>query len=274
MTSQLLFYLYLVATIVIGCLYARRVHTPDDYYVAGRSAGVVCLAGSLLATILGSSAILGSIDLGYEKGWAGAWLLVCGSVGLLALLPFVKIVAAFRGYNLSMLIGTFYGDTVRKLSGAVIAIAWLGVIGAQIIGAAKITSGTFGIPYVWVVCAIGLTLTFYTTAGGQFSIIRTDVLQTLLIFLGILPVAVVLFWRSPSLQAAPMISASFSGFDLVAMLFSYSSTFLVGPDIYSRLFCAKDPSTAKRAVIVTAALLIPIAFLLAFIGIYGARFYA
>ena len=208
MTSQLLFYLYLAATIVIGCLCARRIRTPDDYYVAGRSAGVVCLAGSLLATILGSSAILGSIDLGCEKGWAGAWLLVCGSVGLLALLPFVKTVAAFRGYTLSMLIGTFYGETVRKLSGAVIAIAWLGVIGAQIIGAAKITSGTFGIPYVWAACAIGLTLTFYTTAGGQFSIIRTDVLQTLLIFLGILPVAVVLFWRSPSLQAAPMFSAS------------------------------------------------------------------
>ena len=272
--SQILFYLYLAAAVVIGCLSARRIRTPDDYYVAGRGTGTIYLAGSLLATILGSSAILGSIDWGYEKGWGGAWLLLCGAIGLFALLPLVKAVARFRGYNLSMLLGTFYGDLVKKLSGAVIAAAWLGVIGAQIIGAAKITSGTLGIPYVQAACLVGGVLTFYTVAGGQFSIIRTDVLQTLLIFLGLTPVAVVLFLRSPSLEAAPMFSSAFGVFDLIAMLFSYSSTFLVGPDIYSRLFCAKDPVTAKRAVIVTALLLIPFAFLLAFIGIYGARFYA
>ena len=271
--SPILFYLYLAAAAVIGCLCARRIRTPDDYYVAGRRTGVIYLTGSLLATILGSSAILGSIDMAFEKGWAGAWLLVCGALGLLALLPLVKVVAGFRGYNLSMLIGEFYGDTVKKISGAVIAIAWLGVIGAQIIGAAKITSGVFGIPYIWCAIAIGLTLTFYTAAGGQFSIIRTDVLQVLLIFLGLLPVAVVLFLRSPSLEAAPMFSPSFRWFDLAAMLFSYSSTFLVGPDIYSRLFCAKDTGTAKKAVVVTALTLVFVAFLLAFVGIYGARFY-
>ena len=269
--DQILFYLYLGAAVVIGCLCARRIRTPDDYYVAGRSAGVIYLTGSLLATILGSSAILGSIDLGYEKGWAGAWLLVCGAIGLLALLPLVKAVAAFRGYNLSMLIGSFYGDGVKKLSGAVIAAAWLGVIGAQIIGAAKITAAACGIPYHWAAVMIGLTITFYTAAGGQFSIIRTDVLQTLLIFLGILPVAGVLFLRYPFLEAAPMFSSSFRVFDLIAMLFSYSSTFLVGPDIYSRIFCAKDSGTARKAVAVTALCLIPIAFLLAFIGICGAR---
>ena len=271
--SPILFYLYLAAAALIGCLCARRIRTPDDYYVAGRRTGVIYLAGSLLATILGSSAILGSIDMAFDRGWAGAWLLVCGAVGLLALLPLVNVVAGFRGYNLSILIGEFYGDTVKKLSGAVIAAAWLGVIGAQIIGAAKITSGMFGIPYAWAAVAVGITLTFYTAAGGQFSIIKTDVLQVLLIFLGLLPMAVILFIRSPSLEGATMFSPSFGGFDLAVLLFSYSSTFLVGPDIYSRLFCAKDPGTARKAVVATALALVASAFLLAFIGIYGARFY-
>ena len=274
MNCGILFYLYLAAAAVIGCLCARRIQTPDDYYVAGRRTGVLQLAGSLLATILGSSAILGSIDMGFEKGWAGAWLLVCGAAGLFALLPLVNTVTRFRGYNLSMLLGEFYGDTVKKVSGAVIAAAWLGVIGAQIIGAAKITSGMFGIPYARAVIAIGLTVTFYTAAGGQFSIIKTDVLQIMLIFLGLVPVAVILFLRSPSLEGAPMLSPAFSWFDLAAMLFSYSTTYLVGPDIYSRLFCAQDTRTAGKAVIATALTLTAVAFLLAFIGIYGARVYA
>ena len=271
--STLPFYLYLAAAAVVGCLSSRRIRTADDYYVAGRRTGVFSLTGSLLATILGSSAILGSIDMAFEKGWAGAWLLVCGAVGLFALLPLVKSVAGFRGYNLSMMLGGFYGDAVRKCSGAVIAIAWLGVIGAQIIGAAKITSGMFGIPYARSAVAVGLVLTFYTAAGGQFSVIRTDLLQIMLIFLGLLPVTVALFLRSPSLEAPPMFSPAFGAFDLTAMLFSYASTFLVGPDIYSRLFCARDTGTAKKAVAATALTLLCAAFMLAFVGIYGARFY-
>ena len=83
--TPILFYLYLAAAAIIGCFCARRIQTPDDYYVAGRRTGVIYLAGSLLATILGSSAILGTIDMGFAKGWAGAWLLVCGAAGLLAL---------------------------------------------------------------------------------------------------------------------------------------------------------------------------------------------
>ena len=35
-----------------------------------------------------------------------------------------------------------------------IAAAWLGVIGAQIIGAAKITAATCGIPYGWAAAAV------------------------------------------------------------------------------------------------------------------------
>ena len=272
-TLKTLFFCYLGIVLGIGCFSARGNHTPDDYYIAGRRAGALSLTGSLLATILGSSAILGSIDFAYARGWAGAWFMLCGALGLFLLLFFVKPIASFRGYHLPMLLGRFYGDGVRKLSAGVIAIAWLGVIGAQLIGAAKITSTMCGIPYNWAVLAVGLSMTFYTAAGGQLSIIRTDLLQAALIFLGILPLAGTLFFRSPSLEAAPMISPAFGYSDLLAMIFAYSSTYLVGPDIYSRLFCAKDTATAKQALVATGTLLIPTAFLLAFIGIYGARLY-
>ena len=267
----ILFYVYLVAALVIGCLCARKIHTPDDYYVAGRQAGVLSVTGSLLATILGSSAILGSIDFAYDKGWAGAWFMLCASIGLLALLPFVGRLSAFRGYNLPVLLGSFYGPVAQKLAAGVIALAWLGVVGAQVIGAAKITTSIFGLSYTWAAVAIGLTFTAYTAAGGQLSIIRTDILQALLIFAGILLIFGILFYRNPSLSGEPMLSSAFTHFDLLVMLFAYSSTYLVGPDIYSRLFCARDTATARKAVATAAIILIPIAFLLAFIGIYGSR---
>jgi len=268
-----LFYVYLAAALVIGCLCARKISTPDDFYVAGRRAGVPYITGSLLATILGSSAILGSIDLAYAKGWAGAWFMLCAAIGLLALLPFVKRLSAFRGYNLPVLLGSFYGPVAQKLTAGVIAIAWLGVIGAQIIGAAKITASVCGMQYSVAAVLIGLALTAYTAAGGQLSIIRTDLIQVLLIFAGLLAIFGAAFFRSAPTSAQPLLSAAFTPFDLLVMLFAYSSTFLVGPDIYSRLFCAKDTSTARMAVALSAMILIPTAFMLAFIGIYGSGLY-
>ena len=267
----IMFYVYLVAALVIGCLCARKIRTPDDFYVAGRQAGVLSVTGSLLATILGSSAILGSIDFACAKGWAGAWFMLCGAIGLLALLPFVGRLSAFRGYNLPVLLGSFYGPVAQKLAAGVIALAWLGVVGAQVIGAAKITASVFGVSYTWAAVAIGLTLTAYTAAGGQLSIIRTDIIQALLIFAGLLLIFCTLLFRWPSLSGQPLLSSAFTPYDLLVMLFAYSSTYLVGPDIYSRLFCAKDTATARKAVATAAFILIPIAFMLAFIGIYGSR---
>ena len=269
-------YLYLIAAIIIGCLCIRKIKTAADYYVAGRKASAIQIAGSLLATILGSSAILGSIDFAAQKGWAGAWFMLCGAFGLSILFCLVKPLAKFKGYNLPALLGSFYGDGVKKLSGGVIAIAWLGVIAAQIIGAAKITTAGINISYPHAALAIGLTLTFYTALGGQLSIIKTDILQVILIIAGLAFVTIAILFRShcAAVDAASMISKQFSWLDLVIMLFTYSSTYVVGPDIYSRLFCAKDEKIARKAIVASVALLVPIAFMLAFIGIHGTKYQA
>ena len=269
-------YLYLATAIVIGCLCIRKIKTAADYYVAGRKASPVQITGSLLATILGSSAILGSIDMAAQKGWAGAWFMLCGAFGLFILLFLVKPLAKFKGYNLPALLGSFYGDGVKKLSAGVIAIAWLGVIAAQIIGAAKITTAVINISYAHAALAIGLTLTFYTAMGGQLSIIKTDILQVVLIIAGLafITAAILIGGNQTVTNAHPMISEKFTWMDLLLMLFTYSSTYVVGPDIYSRLFCAKDEKVAQKAIVASVALLIPIAFMLAFIGIHGANYHA
>ncbi|MCR4575154.1 MAG: sodium:solute symporter family protein, partial [Lentisphaeria bacterium] len=255
-------------------------------YVAGRKASAIQIAGSLLATILGSSAILGSIDFAAQKGWAGAWFMLCGAFGLAILLFLVKPLAKFKGYNLPALLGSFYGNDVKTISSAVIAIAWLGVIGAQIIGAAKITTAVFNvgdeyrISYTHAAWAIGLTFTAYTAMGGQLSIIKTDLLQVILILAGLLLIAGDLFLQNVILgeldmphETLPLISVKFTWLDLLAMLFTYSSTYVVGPDIYSRLFCAKDEKTARNAVIISITVLVPIAFTLAYIGVFGPAFF-
>ena len=197
-TAFLLFLIYLTVVVLIGLRCTRHVHNADDFYVAGRRAGALQVAGSLLATVLGSSAILGSVDFAYAKGWAGAWFMLCGALGLTGLFFMMKALSSFKVYNLPELLGNFYGPRVRRVSSGVIALAWLGVVGAQLIGAAEITSAVCGVPYVISAIAIGMTFTCYTVLGGQFSVLRTDVLQAIVIFAGLVPMTAALVFNGLS----------------------------------------------------------------------------
>ena len=72
-----------------------------------------------------------------------------------------------------------------------------------------------------------------------------------------------------SFKLTSLFNSSFSFFDLIVLLLTYSVTFVVGPDIYSRIFCAKNEKTAARSILLVAFLLIPISFILTWLGIYS-----
>ena len=266
--------IYLLLAFAAGVFCQRKVHSSDEYYVAGRQADALQIAGSLVATILGSSAILGSIEFARDSGWAGAWMMLTGASGLLALSLLASRLARFQGYNLPELLGEFYGQTVRKWSAGVIAFAWLGVVAAQLIGAAQITTSMCGVSYWKGLLAIGGVLIFYTAAGGQFSILKTDLVQAILVLAGILMVFGFVLTRPGALPSAEgFFSEKFSILDLGVLLLTYASTFMAGPDIYSRLFCTKDPATSRKALWMAALTLIPVGIMLACIGIYGGATY-
>ena len=66
------------------------------------------------------------------------------------------------------------------------------------------------------------------------------------------------------------VSSQFDGMSLVHLLLIVGLTYVVGPDMYSRIFCAQDDKTARIATFSTAALLVPIALAITVIGMGAA----
>jgi SSS family solute:Na+ symporter len=54
---------------------------------------------------------------------------------------------------------------------------------------------------------------------------------------------------------------------VLSMILVVGSTYLIGPDIYSRIFLAKDPRTARSSILMSAMILIPLAFAITTLGI-------
>jgi solute:Na+ symporter, SSS family len=265
---------YFLCVLLIGIYSWFKIKTPSDYYVAGKNARIGQVSGSLLATILGGSAILGTIELSRNIGWAALWFLFCAAFGLFILAPIAKYVSRYGQYTLPGLLGHFYGNRARQLSSLVIPLAWLGIIGAQVIAAARILSGLEIIGYSASAILAGTIFILYTLFGGQVSILKTDSVQSFLIITG-LAVLVLFAIRTPEAASLPALNAealfneSFSVIDLLILVLTYSVTFVVGPDIYSRVFCAKDEKTATRSILIVATILVPVSFGLTFLGIFS-----
>lgn len=268
--KSLILNFYILVILIVGVFSYRKIKGADDFFIAGRNAGTLELTGSLLATILGSSAILGSVNFAFGKGWAGAWFMLCAALGLTVLYPMIGRLRKFKGYNLPSLMGSFYGDEVKVIASLIIPIAWTGIVASQIMGASQIIGVYTDISYTQGILISGIVFILYTALGGQLSIIKTDFIQFLLIFIGVYACFHYISSDVSSIagSGAPLINESFGLGDLLVMILTYSTTFFVGPDIYSRIFCARDEKTAKRSIVLSVSLLLPLAFILAAIGVY------
>lgn len=268
--------IYFLFIILVGIYSWFKIKTPSDYYIAGKKASLVTVSGSLLATILGGSAILGTIELSQDIGWAALWFLFCASFGLFVLAPLAKKVSRYGKFTMPGLLGHFFGEKARIISSLVIPLAWLGIIGAQVIAAAKIVAGLEIVDYSTAAIFAGAIFIIYTLLGGQVSVLKTDTLQAILIIAGL--ITLTLFAATtPHAQSLPVLTSgalfneSFSWIDLLILVMTYSVTFVVGPDIYSRIFCARDEKTATRSTLVAAFILVPVSFGLTYLGIYSSQ---
>jgi len=275
---------YFAVMIILGIFSRRKARGLDDFFVAGRQGSVFFIAGSLLATIVGGSATVGMAGLGFSRGLSGAWWLLVGAIGLVVLgVFFAKKVRGFGLYTLPELATRLYDRRVGLAASVLIVIAWVGIIAAQIIASGTIlTTLGIGNPVLWMV-VFSIVFIVYAVLGGQTAVIRTDSVQTGIILAGIFGgVALVMSrvggWEAltASLPATHFdfpTNPQFSSYDLVSLLFLVGLTYVVGPDMYSRLFCARDGQTARRSVFLAAAIIVPVAFGITIIGMGAASLF-
>jgi SSS family solute:Na+ symporter len=269
--------LFFIGMILIGALSFRRIRGTEDFFVADRRGTPLLITGSLVATIVGGSSTIGMAGLGFEKGLVGAWWLLVGVVGLVILsCSLAKRVRRYALYTLPELLGEQYGSGVKLVASVIISIAWLGIIAGQMVAAGKILDVLIPGHFDLMILLSGGVFITYTLLGGQYSILRTDTVQAAILLLGILICVPLSIGKAGGLESLrSTLGVSYFSFPtntygdwtyVTTLLFMVGSSYVVGPDIYSRLFCARNEGVARNSVAVTALILIPLAFSITLIG--------
>lgn len=277
MPELVIIIVYFLAMIAVGLWSRRKAREADDFFVAGRKGSALFITGSLVATIIGGSATVGVAGLGYSRGLTGVWWLLVGSIGLVFLGVFLaKKVREYGLYTLPEMVEKLYDRRVASVASILIVIAWLGVIAGQIIAAGQIMSVLgIGSPLLWMLIFTA-TFVFYTLIGGQYANIRTDLVQAIVIFIGIFGGVTLLVTDLGGLGGLKSslppewfsfpVSTTFGGYDLIALLLLVGLTYVVGPDMYSRIFSARDSKVARISVFWTAGIIIPFSFAVTIMG--------
>ncbi len=242
----------LALSLALSFVDARAAGQGRTFWVANRRASGLRVGGSLLATIVGASATLGTTDLVARHGVTGAWFLATALPFLVGLAVLAPSIRRSQARSITDLLGRF-GEGPRRVAGGVVGLAWLGVLATQVVALRTLGEVVAPGQGSTVAGAAVTTVIGYTVLGGQPTVLRTDLAQLLVLGLGlVLPAGWLLWWgglTAPS--GAPLPPAvPLAPLEMGLLSLTVGLPYLVGPDLYSRLLTASNGAAARRAVVV------------------------
>ena len=275
---------YLVAVVGLGVWFARTNRTTNDFMAAGGSLPGWAVGLSIFGTYLSSNTFIGVPGKAYAGNWNGfvfslslplaAWVAVKWFV------PFYRKSGEISAYHH---LEKRFGPWARTYALVCYLLTQLARVGTILFGVSLGLSALTGWSLPGVIIVSGLAVTVYTLLGGIVAVIWTDVIQSIVLLIGAVVIAVLLLVNHPGGAGEAMqVAAGGNKFSLGSFSIDFTqSTFWVvliygifinlnnfGIDqsFVQRYHTARDDQAAARSVWIGALLYVPVAALFFFIG--------
>ncbi|MBL0060547.1 MAG: hypothetical protein IPP40_03425 [bacterium] len=233
----------------------RRSGQMNEYLIAGRKLSLPAFVLSIVSAWYGG--ILGVSEYSYTYGLSN-WFVFGVPYYLYALIFALFLAKRARRSELLSLPDRFqmaYGTNAARLCGGIIFLTAMPAAYLLMLG--KLIEWMFGLPY-HVSLLIGAAIsTLYLFRGGLFSVIRTDMIQFALMYIGFAVMVVTLYLKYGGIEfvrasVAPELLTPTGGQAISAVLVWYviASTTLVEPLFYERSFAAKSDKTVIPGVVI------------------------
>ncbi|RZL63667.1 MAG: sodium:solute symporter [Variovorax sp.] len=267
---------YLLITIAIGLVAARRVKNTTDFAIAGRNLPLFMIVTTTFATWFGSEIVLG-VPAKFIEG--GLRNIVEDPFGAGMCLILVGLFFAGKLYRMTLLtISDYYreryGRVVEVGCSLIIMLSYLGWVSAQVTALGLVfnllSGGSISISMGMVIGVVSVLA--YTLFGGMWSVAVTDFLQMIILVVGLLVLAV--FAGDMAGGADRVIDLALSR-DLfrfwpeptwhdIIFFFAAAITIMLGSipqqDVFQRVMSANSVKAATRGTIIGGSAYILFAF--------------
>ena len=281
---------YFLLVFSIGFRVARRTHSDEDLFLAGRRLGWLPIGLSLFASNISSTTMIGLAGAAYTWGiavanyeWMAAPILVLFALFLVPLYLNARIgtVPEFLEYR--------YDRYVRRYFSLLTIVANIVVdtAGTLFAGAIVLTVFIPGMDLFSAALLLATIAGLYTAAGGLAAVVYTDVLQAVILLAGSSVVAVLAFaqldfsWASLVAQTPPAHLSlmlpltddnlpwlgTLVGVPVLGFYFWCTNQFIV-----QRVLGARSIADARRGALFAGLLKLPVLFLMVLPGVMASVF--
>ncbi len=267
---------YLLVTIAIGLVAAKRVKNSADFAIAGRRLPLIMIVTTTFATWFGSETVLG-IPAKFVNGGLGH--VVEDPFGAGFCLILVGIFFAARLYRMTLLtISDFfrerYGRSVEVVCSLIIMVSYLGWVSAQVTALGlvfHVLSGqAISVPLGMVIGVVSILA--YTLFGGMWSVAVTDFIQMIILVGGLAILAVFASHMAGGADKVVALAVSRDMFNFfpepnfkdIVFFIAAAITMMLGSipqqDVFQRVMSADSTRSATRGPIIGGVAYILFAF--------------
>ena len=257
---------YLLITIAIGLVAARRVKNTADYAIAGRHLPLVMIVTTTFATWFGSETVLGIPAKFVNSGLNGV---IEDPFGAGLCLILVGMFFAGKLYRMKLLtIADYYreryGPQVEVVCTLIIMVSYLGWVSAQVSALGLVfnvlSDGVISMPLGMGIGVVSILA--YTLFGGMWSVAITDFIQMIILVCGLATLAVFAGGQAGGAERVMALAESKNMFHFLpdanwhdVMFFVASGlTIMLGSipqqDVFQRVMSANTVESATRGPII------------------------
>lgn len=271
---------YLIVTILIGYWASRKVKTSGDFMLAGRSLPIMLSSSALFATWFGSETVFGASSE-FLKG--GLYSVIEDPFGAALCLVLFGLFFARKLYNMNLLtLGDYFkirfGKRTELVASIFLAPPYIGYIAAQLVAMGLILNSVIGLEIWQGVIISAFVVTFYTYIGGMWAISVTDFIQSIIIVVGLLVLAIILGnkaggFSSVMTEVHPGTFRFLPNWNVKEIMLYVAAWSVLGlgsipsQDVFQRVMSSGSAKIAVRSCFIAAGLYLSIAMLPLFISL-------
>jgi len=271
---------YLVITLAVGFYVSRWIKSTEDFTLAGRSLSSLVVGVTLFATWFGPELIMGVPSLFIKEGVQG---IIIDQFGNFMCLMLVGFFYARQLYRLRVItVNDFfrmrYNRSIEVVTSIMNVMAYFWWIASQFVALALLFHTIMGVAVHWGIIIGASVVLIYTYIGGMWAVSITDLIQSLLIVMGLAYLLYVLLDRSGGLM--PILNDTPKGFyrflpkdgfynwtDYFSKWLIFGIGALPAQEIYQRTLSARSEKGAASGAFLGAGILFVVGALPLIIGL-------
>ncbi len=272
--SIVFFLLYLAVVVGIGIVASRR-ETEEGFMIADRKVAGLQLAATMSAGFFDGATLSIYLAYIYQFGLSAIWLFIGLAFGFLALRRFAARIKQRADDLHSYTMPEYFLHTIGSKSGLlysiILTIAFFCFLVVNLIVSGQVLSAIFPLSYPLAVVIGGGIILIYLLLAGFKAVVRTDVFQLLIMTFMTVTVAAYLFGRTSIPAVELQLIGRMDAGTLIGFLVIGIFAVMVQPDLWQRMFAARDISAMQRGLTYGAFILPLLALILSVIGLVTAQ---